>query len=130
MRKGDWQGYARSILRIVAALLFICHGCQKLFGMFGGARGGMAHAWSQAWVAGILETFGGALILMGLFTRPVAFLLCGEMAVAYFQVHYPRNFWPIRNMGETPVLFCFIFLYLVTAGPGPLSLDRSLRKRE
>ena len=86
--------------------------------------------WSELWIAGILETFGGLLIVLGLFTRPVALLLCGEMAVAYFRAHFPRGFWPIQNGGELAVLFCFIFLYLFAAGPGPISLDRQVRKKE
>jgi putative oxidoreductase len=82
------------------------------------------------WLAGTLECFGGLLILVGLFTRPVAFLLCGEMAVAYFKEHFPRGFWPIANEGELAVLYCFIFLYLMNAGAGPLSLDRMVRKQK
>jgi len=125
-KRGDWQGYARSILRIVAGLTFSLHGWQKLFGMFGGhgGHGARAHIWTEFWVAGVLETAGGLLIVLGLFTRPVAFLLCGEMAVAYFRVHLPRGFWPIVNGGELAVLYCFLFLYLCAAGPGPISLDR------
>jgi putative oxidoreductase len=76
------------------------------------------------WVAGMLELVGGLLIILGLFTRPVAFLLSGEMAVAYFMSHAPRGLWPIANGGELAVLYCFIFLYLFTAGPGPWSVDR------
>ena len=83
---------------------------------------------SQFWFAGVLEVFGGALIVLGLFTRPVAFLLAGEMAVAYFQAHFPQSFWPILNGGESPVLFCFIFLYLFAVGAGPWSVD-ALRRR-
>ena len=128
MARSDWSGYARSVLRIMAGVLFMAHGCQKLFGMFGGH--GTAPMWSEIWVAGVLETFGGALITLGLFTRPVAFLLCGEMAVAYFRQHFPRGFWPIRNGGELAVLFCFIFLYIVADGPGPLSLDRLVRRKK
>ncbi len=129
MRKIDWQGYALSILRIVAGILFTEHGVQKLFGWLGGlgGHGATARMWSQLWVAGVLETAGGLLIALGLLTRPVAFLLCGEMAVAYFQSHVPRGFWPIRNGGEPAVLYCFIFLYLVFAGGGPLSADRRAR---
>jgi len=131
MRKGDWQGYVRSVLRIIAGLLFALHGCQKLFGLFGGMGGhGAVHPWTQLWVAGVLEAFGGALLVLGLFTRPVAFLLCGEMAVAYFQAHAPRGFWPVRNGGEAAVLYCFIFLYLFAAGAGPVSLDRLVRRKE
>ena len=79
--------------------------------------------------AGVLECFGGLLIALGLFTRPVAFLLCGEMAVAYFKQHLPRGVWPINNSGELAVLYCFIFLYLVSAGAGPWSLDRLIRRK-
>ena len=131
MRRDDWHSYARSVLRIVAGLLFAMHGCQKLFGMFGGlgGRGATPHMWSELWVAGILEAAGGALIVLGLFTRPVAFLLCGEMAVAYFRVHFPHGFWPVQNGGEPAVLYCFIYLYLCVAGPGPISLDRMLRRK-
>jgi putative oxidoreductase len=132
MRKGNWQGYARSILRIVAGILFTLHGLQKVAGLFGGVGrpGGTAPMWSLFWIAGVLETVGGLLIVLGLFTRPVAFLLCGEMAVAYFRTHFPRGFWPIQNGGELAVLFCFLYLYLFTAGPGPLSLDRVMRRKE
>jgi putative oxidoreductase len=131
MRKIDWQGYARSILRIVAGFLFTLHGLQKLLGLFGGigGHGAMPHMWSELWVAGVLESFGGLLVIAGLFTRPVAFLLCGEMAVAYFRNHFPHGFWPIRNGGELAVLYCFIYLYLCTAGPGPISLDRWVRRK-
>ena len=131
MKKNDWQGYVRSLLRIVAGLLFSFHGYQKLFGFFGGiGHGARPHMWSELWIAGILETFGGLLIVLGLFTRPVALLLCGEMAVAYFRAHFPRGFWPIQNGGELAVMFCFVFLYLFAAGPGPVSLDRQVRKKE
>jgi putative oxidoreductase len=132
MAKSDWQGTARSIVRIVVGLLFSFHGFQKLFGMFGGlgGHGATAHIWSELWVAGVLEAAGGVLVTLGLFTRPVAFLLCGEMAVAYFRQHFPRGFWPIRNGGELAVLYCFAFLYLCVAGPGSLSLDRIVRHKE
>ena len=79
--------------------------------------------------AGMLEFFGGLLLLLGLFTRPVAFLLAGEMAVAYFTAHFPRGFWPLANNGEAAVLFCFAYLYLSAAGGGPISLDRLLRRK-
>ncbi len=84
---------------------------------------------SLMWFAGVLECFGGLLIILGLFTRPVAFLLCGEMAVAYFKQHVVRGLWPIANGGELAVIYCFVFLYLVYAGAGPLSLDRTVRKK-
>lgn len=124
------EPYLRSVLRIVAGFTFSLHGLQKLFGFFGGMGGGGAKAvfLSMPWVAGFLEAFGGLLILLGLFTSPVAFVLSGEMAVAYFMMHFPKGFWPIRNLGELAVLYCFIFLYLFAAGPGPLSLARLFGK--
>jgi len=131
MRKGDWPGYVRSVLRIVCGLLFAMHGFQKLIGWPAGMAGhGSPHMWSELWVAGVLEALGGTLLLVGLITRPVAFLLCGEMAVAYFRAHFPRGFWPIQNGGELAVLYCFIFLYLFAAGPGPISLDRGIRHKQ
>ena len=120
---------ALSVLRIIAGFTFSLHGFQKLFGAFGGLQGGTAAFGSQIWIAGVLECFGGLLILLGLFTRPVAFLLCGQMAVAYFQAHAPRGFWPVLNGGELAVLYCFIFLYLSIAGPGSGSLDSLIRKK-
>ena len=131
MKGNDWAGYARSLLRIIAGCLFFLHGLQKLFGLFGGlgGHGAPAPMWSALWSAGAIETAGGALIILGLFTRPVAFLLCGEMAVAYFRSHAPHGFWPIRNGGELAVLYCFLFLYFFAAGPGPVSLDRMVRRK-
>jgi len=125
------EPHARSFLRIVAGFMFSLHGFQKLFGLFGGIGGSGAHAQvlSLLWVAGLLETFGGALIILGLFTCPVAFILSGEMAVGYFRMHMPRGFWPIQNGGELAALYCFIFLYFFTAGPGPWSFDRWFRKK-
>jgi putative oxidoreductase len=122
----SWEPYLRSVLRIVVAFLFIAHGMQKLVG-FPGSRPPVALL-SLLGLASVLETFGGALVLLGLFVRPVAFLLAGEMAVAYFMGHAPNGFWPLLNRGEPAVLFCFIFLYLAAAGPGPWSLD-ALRER-
>lgn len=101
------------------------HGLQKILGLLGG---GPAHFISWSWVAGILEIVGGPLILIGLFTVPVAFVLCGEMAVAYFWIHSPHGFWPIVNHGELAVLYCFVFLYLAAAGPGPISADSIFRR--
>ena len=123
-----WSPIMLSILRIVAALLFMQHGSQKLFGIPPSQQGGTVAMFSQLWVAGVLEFFGGLLILLRLFTRPVAFILAGQMAVAYFTAHAPRAFWPIQNGGELAVLYCFLFLYLSAAGPGPLSLDSKLRR--
>jgi len=123
-----WEPHLRSILRIVAGFAFSLHGYQKFFGWFGGMGGGKAELASQMGVAGILETFGGALIILGLFTRPTAFVLSGQMAVAYFMVHMPMNFLPIQNGGELAVLYCFTFLWLAAAGAGPLSID-AMRKK-
>ena len=125
-----FEPYARSVLRIVTGLLFTCHGLQKVIGAFGGidGKGGGVPFGSFPWYGGVLEAIGGPLIALGLFTQIVAFILCGEMAVAYFQVHAPRGFVPVRNGGELAVLYCFVFLYLCVAGGGPLSLDRFLRR--
>jgi putative oxidoreductase len=112
-----------SILRIVAAACFIVHGTQKLFNWPPAAQPMHVALMSQFGLAGILETFGGLAILLGVFTRPIAFLLAGEMAVAYFQVHFPRSFFPVLNGGDNVVLFCFIFLYLSVAGAGTWSID-------
>ena len=118
--------YALAILRIVTAFTFCCHGAQKLFGAFGGigGHGARAHAFSLFWFGGVIEFFGAILVGLGLCTRTVAFILGGEMAVAYFRTHFPQGFFPILNGGELAVLYCFIFLYLVAAGPGAFSLDR------
>ena len=120
---------ALSVLRIIAGFTFSLHGLQKLFGAFGGLQGGTAAFGLLLWTAGVLECFGGLLILLGLFTRPVALLLCGEMAVAYLRTHAPWGFWPILNSGEPAVLYCFIFLYLSIAGGGAIGLDRLVRKK-
>ena len=129
-----WQGWApefRSLLRIVAAILFIQVGTVKLFGYPMVMPSGMPpiQLISEIGLAGILETFGGALLLLGLFTRPVAFILAGEMAVAYFQGHAPHGFWPVVNGGTDAILFCFLWLYFSAAGPGPWSVDTIWRKR-
>lgn len=121
-----------SILRIVAALLFMAHGTQKLFGFPGDREGMDITRWFiglRGW-AGILEVFGGALLLAGAWTRPVAFILSGEMAVAYFRSHASRNFWPLMNGGELAALYAFLFLYFVFAGGGEWSVDRILRKQK
>ena len=110
------------VLRIVTALIFMAHGTQKLFG-FPASERGTVELFSLFGLAGILETFGGLLLLIGLFTRPVAFVLSGMMAVAYFMAHAPNSFFPVNNGGDAAILFCFVFLYLFTAGPGPWSVD-------
>jgi putative oxidoreductase len=119
-----YEPYLRSLLRIIVGFTFSLHGYQKFFGWFGGLGGSRPPLDSLLGVAGVLETFGGALIILGLFTRPVAFILCGQMAVAYFRVHIHITPWPLTNMGEITVLYCFTFLWLCAAGPGPISLDR------
>ena len=125
----SWTPRLLSVLRIIAAFLFIAHGAQKLFGFL--APPGMPSfaPFSQMWIGGVLEFFGGLLLLFGLFTRPVAFILSGMMAVAYFQMHAPGGFWPLQNKGELAVLYCFVFLFLSVAGGGEWSLDRLLRRR-
>jgi putative oxidoreductase len=117
-----------SLLRIVAAFMFTLSGTTKLLGFPTAPPGGLAHAWTEPWVGGVLEAFGGALLLLGLFTRPVAFLLAGEMAVAYFQFHAPKAFWPVVNGGVSAALYCFVWLYVSAAGPGPISVDGRLRR--
>jgi putative oxidoreductase len=119
-----------SVLRIVAAFMFILPGTMKLFAFPIGMPpdGSTATLMSQVGIGGILETFGGALLLVGLFTRPVAFILAGEMAVAYFQFHAPQSFWPIVNNGVNAALYCFVWLYFSAAGAGPWSLDAKRRK--
>lgn len=122
---------ALSVLRIVTALLFIEHGTMKLFGFpASGAAGAGDGLPPLMLIAGILEVFGGLAVLIGLFTRPVAFVLSGEMAVAYWMAHVPNGgFFPVNNGGDAAVLFCFVFLYLVFAGPGVWSVD-GVRRRE
>jgi putative oxidoreductase len=121
-----------ALLRVMAGLMFMQHGVQKMFGLLGGWRGepGLtAPLVSQAGLAGVLEVFGGLLIVLGLFTRPVAFLLSGMMAVAYFQMHAPDGFWPIVNRGELAALYCFVFFFFSARGAGPYSLDAGLENR-
>jgi putative oxidoreductase len=120
-----WSPYALAILRIVTALTYIEHGTQKLFG-FPPPSSPMPPVFSLFWIGGVLEMVGGFLILIGLFTRPVAFLLAGEMAVAYWMVHAPRNLFPALNGGDAAILYCFIFLYFAVAGGGAWSLDRAI----
>jgi len=120
-----------SLLRIVTGLIFLEHGSQKLLGFPPAAPPMSSPApFTLLWVGGVLELLGGIAILLGLFTRPVAFLLSGEMAVAYWMFHAPKSPFPAVNMGDAAILYCFVFLYLSAAGPGPWSLDSALwRKR-
>lgn len=120
-----FQDVTLSLMRIVGGLLFWQHGAQKLFGWFGG--GDPVTLMSQMGVAGVLEFFGGLLIIFGLFTRPVAFVLSGEMAFAYFLAHQPRGATPAENGGEAAVLYCFMFLFFAAAGGGRYSLDTLMR---
>jgi putative oxidoreductase len=121
----EWAPRALSVLRIVAALLFMEHGTGKLLGFPPGATPANVELFSLLGAAGVLETVGGLLLVLGLFTRPVAFLLSGEMAVGYFMAHFPRAFFPLLNGGDAAVLFCFVFLYLAFAGGGAWSVDRA-----
>lgn len=117
-----YRPQALAALRIMTALLFIEHGTQKFFN-FPAAEQPFGDLLNLIGLAGVLEIAGGALILLGLFTRPVAFVLCGFMAFAYFMAHAPQNFFPVNNRGDAAVLFCFVFLYLTIAGPGAFALD-------
>ena len=120
-----WGTRALSVFRIAVALVFIEHGTQKLFGFPIPPMGGQGPAmFSLLWVAAVLEALGGVLLMVGLFTRPIAFLLSGEMAVAYFMAHAPRGFFPAGNGGDAALLFSFAFLYIAVAGGGAWSIDR------
>ena len=122
-----WTPYLLSVLRIAIGLIFFQHGAEKIWGFAGGR---IDHNFaSMHGFAGPLEVIGGVLITLGLFTRTTAFILCGEMAVAYFTRWAPRGFWPITNGGEEAVIFCFVFLWLVTSGAGPWSLDSLLQRK-
>jgi putative oxidoreductase len=122
----QWSPRVLSVLRIVTAFLFMQHGGQKLFG-FPAPMAAAHPLLSLIGVAGMLEFFGGLLLLIGLFSRPVAFLLSGQMAVAYFMTHAPQGFWPLVNRGELAVLYSFVFLYLAVAGGGSWSVDHLWR---
>ena len=126
-----WSPRLLSVLRIVAALLIMQHGAQKLFGFPAGAQPTQTPPLiSMMGFVGILEFFGGLLLLLGLFTRPVAFILSGLLAVAYFMAHAPQGFWPVLNRGELAALYSFVFLYLAVAGGGSWSVDYCWRRRE
>lgn len=127
----SWAPQLLSVLRIVAAFLFIQFGTGKLFAMPGPLLpgGGTVPLTSLAGVAGLIESVGGLLLLLGLCTRPVAFIVSGEMAVAYFKAHAPGGFWPVLNGGHPAVLFCFVWLYFSAAGAGPWSIDALVRRR-
>ena len=125
-----WEPQALSVLRIVSAFLFMAHGTQKLFGFPAGAQpGARPPLGSTMGVGALLEFVGGLLLLFGLFTRPVAFILSGMMAVAYWQFHAPSAWWPVQNQGVPSVLYCFLFLYMSARGAGEWSLDALIRRR-
>jgi len=129
-RWSSWAPQMQSLLRIVAAAMFVTFGTMKLIAFPIGVppHGGTVPLISQVGLGGVLEVFGGALLLLGLFTRPVAFILAGEMAVAYFQFHAPKGLWPVVNQGTPAILYCFLWLYFSAAGAGPWSLDAMRRK--
>ncbi len=120
-------GATQSLLRMVAGFILFCPGAMKILGWFGGMPSGVTMT-PLLHAAGMIEVVGGTLLLLGLFTRPVAFIVSGEMAFAYFIGHFPHGFWPILNHGEPAVLLCFIFLFLSAAGPGPFSLDHLIQR--
>ena len=122
-----WAPRMLSVLRIVTAFLFLCHGSAKLLHVPHQAMFDNLQLMSQLGLQGVLELGGGLLLLVGVFSRPVAFVLAGDMAVAYFMAHWPKDWLPLLNGGDAAVLFCFIFLYLWIAGPGPWSIDARLR---
>ena len=125
-----WAPQMQAMLRIVAAFMFILSGTMKIFAFPDGVPpdGGTVPLMSQMGIGGLLEVVGGGLMLLGWFTRPVAFVLSGEMAVAYFQFHFPQDFWPTANGGIPAVLYCFVWLYFSAAGAGAWSLDARRRK--
>jgi putative oxidoreductase len=124
-----WQPRMLSVLRFVAGLTFLEHGTSKLLGFPPSAMFAHLHLASLIGVQGVIELLGGALVCVGLFTRPVAFILSGDMAVAYFMAHFPKNFFPSLNGGDAAILYCFIFFYLFVAGAGVWSLDGLLAPR-
>jgi putative oxidoreductase len=124
-----WSSRLLSVLRIVSGFLYMQHGAQKLFGFFSMPQMHSFPLFSLMGLAGVIEFFGGLLVLLGLFTRPVAFILSGQMAVAYFMVHAPKGFWPILNGGDLAALWSFVFLYLASAGGGAWSFDRIFRRK-
>ena len=127
----DWAPQLLSVLRIVVAFLYMQVGSAKWFAFPAAIMpgGGTAPVGSLVWFAGVIEVVGGTLLLLGLFTRPVAFILSGEMAFAYFIGHAGHGFWPVLNQGAPAIFYCFTFLYMSAAGPGPWSLDALLARR-
>jgi putative oxidoreductase len=123
-----WAPRALSILRVIAGFLIMQHGMQKLLGLPAPMPGGTVPLLSMFGLSGALELAGGLLLMLGLFTRPAAFILSGELAVAYFMVHAPQGFWPLLNKGELAALYSFVFLFLAVAGGGEWAFDRLLRR--
>ena len=131
-RLARFQDHSIALLRIIAGFMFMLHGAQKLFGLFGGfmgTEGATAPLVSLMGFAGVLEFFGGLAVMIGLFTQPVAFILSGQMAVAYFMVHVPKSFWPLQNGGEHGALYSLIFLLLATHRAGKFSVDQCFSKK-
>lgn len=128
MSPQGWSPVLLSVLRIVAGLLFLQHGSAKLLHVPYQAMFAHLQLMSLLGVQGVIELVGGGLLAIGLFTRPVAFILSGDMAVAFFMAHFPKNWVPILNGGDLAVLFCFTFLYICAAGPGPWSVDALLKR--
>ena len=123
-----WAPRLLSVLRIIVGLLFIEHGASKLFGFPSGGETGTVDLFSLIGLSGVLELIGGVLLTLGLFTHIIAFILSGEMAFAYFIAHAPHSFFPLINRGEPAVFYCFMFLYMAAAGPGPWSIDAARRR--
>ncbi len=124
-----YEPQLRSILRIVTAFTLSLHGWQKFFGVLGGMGGGRADLSTPLGIAGVIETFGGAFLFLGLFTRPVAFVVAGELAVGYFMAHAPNGFWPLKNGGELAVIYSFLYLWMSSAGGGPWSIDALMGRK-
>lgn len=129
MNQGQAIKITHLLLRVVSGLLFMQNGGSKLFGWFGVNPNAPVPQGTEIWFAGVLELIGGAMILVGMATRPAAFIVAGEMAVAYFRVHQPQGLWPLQNHGEHTVLFCFIFLFMAAFGGGNYSVDAWLGER-
>jgi putative oxidoreductase len=126
---GKYQSVFHNVLRIVAGFLWLPHGAQKLFG-FLSQSDNTAELFTRMWFAGVIEFGGGLLIMLGLFTRPVAFIAAGEMASAYFIAHFPQGFWPLANRGELAALYCFLWLFFSVAGPGSFSVDAMMARKK
>lgn len=126
---GRWSPQLLAALRVVAGLLFLAHGVVKVFGFPPGAEPGQQALASLFGIGGVIEVVTGGLLILGLFTRPAAFIASGQMAVAYWMFHAPKSPYPAVNGGDAAILFCFIFLYIFAAGPGAFSLDRQTGRR-